>query len=299
MKFILLYLLIISQTFGQNNFLDISTNSVPPFKVGNKWLFNVEEYDNGISINYKMTKEIVDTVSANRFVINTKKYFENQIVDSTEYWTWQDSAYSQSQYPNETGEILYKIGQEDYYISQYPNIWYYTNIVDTIFNIISEGAEYSYTFHMNLFSSTWGTKVALKIGPYEYHLYSQGDGNYNITTENLIGVRINNNILGDTSYLVTSIYESNSIVNDFSLFQNYPNPFNPSTLIKYSIPNECFVKLKVFDLLGNQVTTLVSSEKSAGTHIVEFNSGSLSSGIYFYRLESKGKFITKKMLLIK
>jgi hypothetical protein len=57
--------------------------------------------------------------------------------------------------------------------------------------------------------------------------------------------------------------------------------------------------LKVFDVLGNQITTLVSAEKSAGNYIVEFNSKNLSSGIYFYRLESDGNFITKQMLLIK
>ncbi len=159
MKFILVYLLFLSQTFAQNSFLYISSDSLPPFKIGNKWLFNVEEYNNGVTLNYKMTKEIVDTLPDNRFVINTKKYFENNIIDSVEYWIWQDSSYSQSQYVNGTGVVLYKIGQENYYISQYPNTWQYTNIVDTIFNIISEGAIYGYSFNINLYSSSWGTKV--------------------------------------------------------------------------------------------------------------------------------------------
>lgn len=90
-----------------------------------------------------------------------------------------------------------------------------------------------------------------------------------------------------------------SSIRSFELEQNYPNPFNPSTLIKYSIPNGCFVKLKVFDVIGNQIATLVSEEKAAGEYIVEFNSNNISSGIYFYRLESEGKFITEQMLLIK
>lgn len=89
----------------------------------------------------------------------------------------------------------------------------------------------------------------------------------------------------------------------FSLGQNYPNPFNPSTTIKYSIPTSEFVSLKVFDVLGNEVATLVNEEKPAGVYEVEFRSSvgnvQLASGIYFYRLTS-GSFVeTKKMQLLK
>ncbi len=139
----------------------------------------------------------------------------------------------------------------------------------------------------------------MKVGLYEYYSSEFGDGNYNYSNGNLIGIRINNIIYGDTTYLITEIIEPIYIANNFQLFQNFPNPFNPNTLIKYSISNDCFVNLKVFDVLGNQITTLVSAEKSAGNYVVEFNSNNLSSGIYFYRLESEGKFITKQMLLIK
>lgn len=88
------------------------------------------------------------------------------------------------------------------------------------------------------------------------------------------------------------------------LKQNYPNPFNPVTKIIYIIPKLNFVKLKVYDVLGNEITTLVNEEKPAGEYNVEFNSHSdegrnLSSGIYFYQLRA-GEFIqTKKMILIK
>ncbi len=85
----------------------------------------------------------------------------------------------------------------------------------------------------------------------------------------------------------------------FSLEQNYPNPFNPSTNIQYSIANRQFVTLKVFDVLGNEVATLVNEEKPAGNYEVEFNPINLSSGVYYYRLKA-GEFIkTKKMILLK
>ncbi len=86
---------------------------------------------------------------------------------------------------------------------------------------------------------------------------------------------------------------------DYQLSQNYPNPFNPTTTISYSIPNESFVTIKVYDILGREVETLVNEEKNAGNYNVNFNAGNLSSGIYFYRMQA-GNFIqTKKLLLLK
>lgn len=85
----------------------------------------------------------------------------------------------------------------------------------------------------------------------------------------------------------------------FSLKQNYPNPFNPSTVISYQLPISVDVTLKVYDVLGNEVATLINKEKSAGSYEVEFNASSLPSGTYFYQLKA-GSFIeAKKMILIR
>jgi len=83
---------------------------------------------------------------------------------------------------------------------------------------------------------------------------------------------------------------------DYSLSQNYPNPFNPSTTIRYDLPKAGMVLLKVYDLLGKEVSTLVNEYKSAGSYNVEFNAGNLSSGIYFYSLTS-GNFTQIKKLV--
>jgi endoglucanase len=93
--------------------------------------------------------------------------------------------------------------------------------------------------------------------------------------------------------------EDEILADDFLLYQNYPNPFNPSTTIKYSIGKSSFVTLQVFDLLGNEVTSLVNEHKQSGTHRIDFNAQHLSSGIYFYRLISSNKILTKKLTLIK
>ncbi|MDZ7626654.1 MAG: T9SS type A sorting domain-containing protein [Ignavibacteriaceae bacterium] len=93
--------------------------------------------------------------------------------------------------------------------------------------------------------------------------------------------------------------ESNEIPTQFILKQNYPNPFNPSTTIKYSILTSEFVTLKVYDVLGNEVATLVNEEKSAGSYEVSFDVAGLTSGIYFYKLQAGNLIETKKMILIK
>ena len=99
--------------------------------------------------------------------------------------------------------------------------------------------------------------------------------------------------------------ESRIEVTEFKLYQNYPNPFNPSTKIKYSIPlgiqRTVSVQLKVYDVLGNEVATLVNEEKSTGSYEVEFSTNNLqlTSGIYFYTLTAGNFKETKKMILLK
>jgi len=93
--------------------------------------------------------------------------------------------------------------------------------------------------------------------------------------------------------------ELNPLPTEFALEQNYPNPFNPTTSIQYAISSRQFVTLKVYDVIGKEVATLVNEEKAAGKHKVNFNASTLSSGVYFYRLQA-GSFVqTRKMLLLK
>jgi hypothetical protein len=99
---------------------------------------------------------------------------------------------------------------------------------------------------------------------------------------------------------VTDVDENNTLLpTEFSLSQNYPNPFNPSTSIQYAINSRQLVTLKVYDILGSEVATLVNQEQSVGNYKVDFNASHLSSGVYFYQLKA-GEFVqSKKMILIK
>jgi photosystem II stability/assembly factor-like uncharacterized protein len=89
------------------------------------------------------------------------------------------------------------------------------------------------------------------------------------------------------------------IPTEFLLSQNYPNPFNPSTKIKYSVPQTSQVQIKVFDVLGNEIETLVNEEKSVGTYELTWNAASFPSGVYFYQLKAGDYISTKKMILLK
>ena len=97
----------------------------------------------------------------------------------------------------------------------------------------------------------------------------------------------------------TAVESIPSVPNKFELQQNYPNPFNPSTDISYTIPKSSFVTLKVYNMLGQEVATLVNGFKSANTYNVQFNAAGLASGIYIYELKAGDNVISKKMILMK
>ena len=92
---------------------------------------------------------------------------------------------------------------------------------------------------------------------------------------------------------------SGETVTDYRLEQNYPNPFNPSTTIKFDVADFGLVNLKVYDVLGNEVATLINKELPAGNYRVTFDASQLASGVYIYRLRAGGFIVSKKMILLK
>jgi hypothetical protein len=109
---------------------------------------------------------------------------------------------------------------------------------------------------------------------------------------------IRNNYFGDGTPPNVERIE-NLLPSDYQLEQNYPNPFNPSTKIRYSIPELNVVTLKVFNLLGEEIETLVNGEQSAGVYEATFDASQLTSGVYFYKLKTKNFTFSKKMLLVR
>jgi len=110
----------------------------------------------------------------------------------------------------------------------------------------------------------------------------------------------NNDIVIKTATLSVGIGNvSSSIPDKFALYQNEPNPFNPMTNITFDIPQKSYVKLTVYDLLGRDIVSLVNGTRDAGKHSINFNGATLSSGLYFYKIEAGNFTETKKMLLVK
>ncbi len=128
---------------------------------------------------------------------------------------------------------------------------------------------------------------------------SSGDGCTGITTVGSI-YTARPNISFTINLLATGVTNlSSEIPETFSLSQNYPNPFNPSTKINFGIPKQGFVSIKIYDVLGRVVKNLLSEVKNPGYYSVDFNASELSSGVYFYRMETNGFMDVKRMVLVK
>jgi photosystem II stability/assembly factor-like uncharacterized protein len=146
--------------------------------------------------------------------------------------------------------------------------------------------------------TTWETQIngfqsylrKLVILKEEKAAYVFGDNNYQLPYMLLYA---------DLSNLTSINYSEENFPKTFRLAQNYPNPFNPATIISYELPTDIFVTLKIFDMLGREVTTLVSEKQSKGNHFATWDAAGFTSGLYFYRLQSDRVFETKKLLLLK
>lgn len=134
----------------------------------------------------------------------------------------------------------------------------------------------------------WGHNVQYKIAAVDYHPYESLPSN--IVVINVLGGAPDKIVVNPGNQIAPS---------EFSLQQNYPNPFNPSTKISYSIKEEGLVTLKVYDVLGKEVATLVNENKPEGNYEVDFNASELPSGMYIYSIQSNEFNSSKKMLLMK
>jgi plastocyanin len=129
---------------------------------------------------------------------------------------------------------------------------------------------------------------------FSYPITVNGVYNYWCTTHGaLFGMT------GSISTISTEIQRTEIVANSFELAQNFPNPFNPSTIIKFSIPKSSFVTLKIYDISGKEIKTLVNNNLPIGEYNYTFNAVSISSGVYFYKIIAGDFTEIKSMALIK
>lgn len=170
----------------------------------------------------------------------------------------------------------------------------------TASEINNSGFEIQRSININNENNTWSSIGFVKGHgtTNETSNYTFNDNIQNVNTKT-ISYRLKQMDFNGSFTISKSITVSNIIPTSMKLQQNYPNPFNPTTKISYSIPKSEFVSLKVYDVLGNEVASLVNNYKDAGDYSVDFNGTSLSSGIYFYRLQAGNNVFIKKMTLMK
>ncbi|MFZ1322143.1 MAG: T9SS type A sorting domain-containing protein, partial [Ignavibacteria bacterium] len=180
------------------------------------------------------------------------------------------------------------------------------NLGSDNFKLISYGTTKNYDIELNYGSQTEQGRfmnVNIPLPSNSSHTFIPNWNN--VTTSQLVILQDigNNGTIDDTIRVINIITntEQGSLIlpDNYSLYQNYPNPFNPSTVIKYDIKNSGLVSLKVYNVLGSEVASLVNEVKQAGRYEVEFNGLNLNSGIYYYRLQAGEYTETKKMLLLK
>jgi hypothetical protein len=211
------------------------------------------------------------------------------------------------------GSNTYSSGMQNYYTELVgASAWggFFNGLIDEmrIWNVARDSVQINSTLLDTLSSDYYSTSDSGLVAYYRMEMLEDlginGDG-----TDDLRDLSVNGNHLdtyGDPildisgAFIITGVEKiDNHITSQFHLSQNYPNPFNPSTNIQFRIAETGFTRLTVYDVIGNKIETLISENLSAGEYEIEFNASQLSSGIYFYKLQS-GSFIeTKKMLLLR
>lgn len=268
------------------------SQEVAPLKLDNVWIYDLNPSLNRVSITD--TNTVIDSII----------YFTVAIEYNSPYWISEhyirlrpDGYYVirlDTSYPATNHEKLYWkkdaiVGDTwENYMPYFPLVY---SILETfIAPVFGSNRSVKYLEidgSIVLFNEYWTE---------EFGKMSRSD--YGGLLETLQGCVINGVVYGDTSFTAVNIEDEFS-ANEFYLSQNFPNPFNPVTKIKYSIPNTNFVTLKVYDLLGNEITTLVNEENHSGVYEVKFNASNLSSGAYFYQLKAGDFISTKKFVLLK
>ena len=268
-----------------------------PLEIGNKFFYKAGYYpDNGY---YGVVKTIVDSLTDGTRVIESRNFYKDSININYEYWRQYDNKLYSSNYSNNLGYPIYNGNfLQDSCINNFSSSTCYELGDTVVFN-------QKQNYQLNRYSS-FNKIEAYKINYLTvenigiYYRYRSTSSSQRLVKDSisLKAYMVNGVLIGD-SVLTDFSTEKNYIVTSFRLFQNYPNPFNPTTKIEYIIPKTAFVTMKVYDILGREVVTLVNEEKTVGKYNAEFDGTKLSSGIYFYKIQAGDYSSVKKMILIK
>ena len=301
---VIIFFLIVSNLLGQVR----EELNYYPLHVGDVWQYKItySPATGNDSMFYMLKRVLADTLLTNGkryFLVEQPPFTSNKIknlervlirIDSTSGVVYK---FLSEQTPEEKIDSLFsKVGD-----------WFFQGRIicagffeDTVFSQVRKIR--SLRCPTTSSGESFSLDFALNVGVYFqdiYFAFVTAEGN----NYRLVYTKMNGKEYGT----LVGVNEQEIIPSTYLLSQNYPNPFNPTTKIKYSIPAvetrrgeslQC-VALKVFDILGNEIVTLVNEEKLSGNYEVTFNGSNLASGVYFYRLTTRDFSLTKKMILIK
>jgi hypothetical protein len=276
------------------SFSQIDTTNWYPLQIGNKW-----QYSYGLTEIYYYSVEVIgDTIMPNEKIyqildeegnIRYQRNEDNQYVyeynqfDSTEILLYDFISPDRTIWKSKYDNYYYGVQKTERDYSYLPNI----ELTWKLFDLVQ--IDSSVTPPDTIFGAmidVYPTQITKGIGVTSYS-YGSFSG--------LCGAIIN----GDSLGTITSIKDKSLTQNSYHIYQNYPNPFNPNTNIEFSIPNEEFVEINIYNSLGQKVKNLINGVIPSGSHSLKFEGEGYSSGIYFYQLKTNNYTNSKKMLLLK
>jgi photosystem II stability/assembly factor-like uncharacterized protein len=268
-----------------------------PLSIGTKWFYN--DYKNKGYI----VREITDTTAIGDRIVSVNYFYRNSSNNKNqiEYWLYKDGNLYIDYYEHNSSGFFPK------YISSLTNDstsgdlftqidWQL--IQETYFSTNYNCQEWIQWHHSMSGQDNTVEVIAPGIGLTKY-IYYYGTSPFSIDSLYIIGYIKGGVLIGDSTSKILSVDEFHQKPSSYILQQNYPNPFNPNTTISFDLPSKSFVSLKVFDLMGREVATIISEKMSAGTYSRQWNAVNMSSGIYFYRLQAGSYTQTKKLVLLK
>ncbi len=263
-----------------------------PTQVGNKWIYDEISYSIGFYSRDTTSVSIVrDTLMPNGFIYSKFDRYDQidgKFIRSDSNWIYYYN------HPDSTDIPFFKLNasvDEQWNVNLYR--WFTVRYLGidsvTIFNTSTNIKR----FYLDGLAVMY-VYLSDKFGPIFVRDMHDPPGVV-ITDKFLIGA-----VISDTSYgIVLSVPMSDEILADYTIEQNYPNPFNSSTIIKYHIPQKEFVTIKVYNILGQEIKSLVNETKDQGSHKIKLDAGRMPSGLYLYRIKAGAFTETKKMLIIR
>jgi hypothetical protein len=173
------------------------------------------------------------------------------------------------------------------------------SIVNLSWTTATELNNNSFSIERKTSSSNWQTIGFVKGSGTTTAMNSYNFADKNILSQTIYSYRLKQIDFNSTFSYSKVVQVSTNLINTFELKQNYPNPFNPSTQISFSLAENGLVTLSVYNLLGQEVKTLISRNMEAGSHSISFDASGLQSGVYLYKLTASGSTLTKKMMFLK